>query len=317
MLTTRAVHQLPEPARFWIAYAPRNWRSSANLWTDLANGRISGERSQGAALPDLEVEDFDDLFYLPPVTSEMADARDRLAVEMISRGTPVLVQLLPGETCEAEGSQQVFDLLPGLLEGDVDGFISVPPGAMAVWPLIAGITDRRELWEEGCAVLAMAGARVIQAMTVELAPALRRRLAEERNDDAFDALFHGEPPVEKDFAVIARSHGLDPFIPRLVVGRSPMQIRNRRIAADLALAGELWLRLNKPVNFGNSLFRASRGAESTHHDITALVREENLGLMTWLDNQSGEVVAEIVKQGGTALLQQLLDEYLEVSNDLG
>ena len=311
---THPVEQLPEPARFWIAYAPRSWRSAPGLWTDLASGRLKGSRASGATIPDLEASDLDDLFYLPPVAPEHAEERDRLASEMMAHGTPVLVQLRPGESTAAEGAQVVYDLLDGLLDGELSHFSDLPYGSAAVWPLIAGISDRRDVWDRGCSALANGGVRVVQALVVEMTPQMRRHLAEDRDGDAFDALFHGEQPSERTFAIWARGFGLDPFVPRLVVGRSPMQIRNRRIASDLALAGELWLRLQRKVATGHALFRAARGAEHTRHDLTALVREENLSQMNWLDAHSIGVVEEIVRTGGASLLQELLDEYLELES---
>ncbi|MCP4661359.1 MAG: hypothetical protein GY856_38640 [bacterium] len=317
--------QLPEPVRFWIAHTPRRWHSAGGFWTDLAHARIRGFRTTGGApLPELEAGGLDDLFHLPPVRPELRAARDELAAALAQSGTPVLAQLLPGEPARLPGEPArlpgvvvVFDLLRPLLEGRLDRLGELPEGSTAVWPLVAGLTDQPESWEEGCERLAAAGVGCVQATAVELDPELCSRLARDRGDDVFDALFHGEPPSERSFSCCAHAHGLEVFTPRPATGRSPRQIRNRHLAAQLALAGELWLRLDRSVASGQALFRAARGAESTRHDLAALVREENLTVMNWLSTRSAELIVEVVTRDRSSLLEELLEEYLGGTGDRG
>lgn len=303
--------QLPEPARFWIAHTPRRWHSAGGLWTDLAHARIRGFRTGGAPLPKLEADGLDDLFHLPPVRSELRAARDELAAAIARSGTPVLAQLLPDERLRLPGVVEVYDLLRPILDGELERLGELPEGSTAVWPLIAGLTDRPERWQEGCDRLAAAGVGCVQATAVELSPELRSHLARDRGDEIFDALFHGAPPSERDFSRYAHARGLGVFMPRPETGRSPREIRNRQLAAQLALAGELWLRLNRSVAAGQALFRAARGAESTRHDLAALVREENLTVMTWLSTRSAELIVEVVTRNRSTLLEDLLGEYFD------
>ncbi len=310
--------QLPEPARFWIAHAPRRWHSAGGFWTDLAHARIRGFRTTGGApLPELEGGGFDDVFQLPPVRPELRTDRDALAAALVRSGTPVLAQLLPGERAPLPGVVVVYDLLRPLLDGELTGLDELAQGTTAVWPLVAGLTDRPELWEEGCERLAAAGVGCVQATAVELDPELRSRLARERGDEVFDALFHGPPPSERDFSRCAHAHGLRVFMPRPETGSSPRRIRNRQLASRLALAGELWLRLDRSVASGQALFRAARGAESTRHDLAALVREDNVTVMNWLSTLSAELIVEVVTRDRSTLLEELLEEYLEGAQEGG
>ena len=311
---TRPVRQLPEPGRFWIAYAPRNWRAAASLWTNLASSRVDALRgAPSPELPELETDEVDDLLYLPPVSLGLVTERNRMAVSVAETGAPVLAQLIPGDGSHLPGVHVVYDLLRPLLEGDVDALREVPEGGTAVWPLIGGLTDQPDIWEEGCLLLVEAGAKCVQGVTVELSPPVRRQLAEGRdNEDVFEALFHGDPPSEREFSIHAARHGLEVFFERPATGVHPRQVRNRRIAAHLALVGELSLRLRRPVSVGQAFYRAARGVESTHHDIRALVAEDNLGQMTWLDAQGQEVVEDFVGHGRSSHLRELLDEYLEL-----
>ncbi len=303
-----------EPARFWIGFAPRAWPAAVAPWTDLVGAGLrtlhAGTGSKTVELPRLDAADLDNLFYLPPVAAELAEARDRWAVGLVESGTPVLIQLEPAGATEVTAALIVYDLLRPLLAGDLEPLAALPAGSNAVWPLIPGITDLPELWHEGCAALVRAGVARVQPSVVELTAEQRRWLAESAGDDAFEALFHGAPPPERDFARRAAGHGFSVFVPRPPVGAVARQVRNRRLAAGLALAGDLWLRLGRPVAAGQDLLLAARRADDTRRDLAALSREGNLGVLDWLDGRGVELVAEIVATGRSSLLESLLDEYL-------
>lgn len=256
----------------------------------------------------------DDVVYLPPVPRRGAAERDELAERALAAGLPVLVQLLPGDETAisfAGGAVFVVDLLAVLLEGDLARLDAVPSwAAAAVWPLIAGVTDERTLWERGCQRLAAAGLRRVQAVTPALAPGDRRRLAEGLSDNAYEALFHRQPAEERDFARVAHRHGLAPFLPR-PLPRAPLpRAENRRVAGQLAIGGDLWLRLGRPVEAAQALFRAARWLDATHYDVDALAREGNLAVITAFDPLARQAVVDAVELGETPLLADLLDEYL-------
>lgn len=305
---TRAVRHLPEPSKFWIAYSPRSWRCAGDPYTNLATGRL-GSAHGAKELPAFDVKGMDDLLYLPPVVEGLRDQREELAEALVKASSPVLVQRSPGDP-PGNDTRDVYDLLAPLLSHEVERLALVPEGATAVWPLIAGVTDHPELWDEGCALLSEAGAECVQPVLLELSALERRRLAEGRGDEVFDALFHGPEPSEQAFARYADQHQLKIFMVRKLLGGVPRVLNNRRLAADLALAGELWMRLGRSMSGGQGLFRASRGAESTHQDLVALAREKNLRVMNWLDLKSVEMVRDLVLEGSSELLESLLAEYL-------
>lgn len=316
MTTLRLVRHHPEPGRFWIAASPRSWNAGGGPWTDLVAGRLLGVQSRPpAALPEIGRVELDDLLYLPPVDPSLAEDRDRVAGRLLESGTPLLVQLVPGETLSAgdlpAAVETVYDLAGPLLAGDVDRLRQLPASSTAVWPLIAAVTDGAEIRDRGCELLAAAGVRCVQPLAVEADPVTRRSLAEERGDErVFAALFHGPPPSERDFAHVAHRHGLEVFLRRPPTGFLPRRIGNRRLAAGLALAGELWLRLERPESRGQALLRAARGADAAAYDLAALVREGNLTVMDWIDELGVEVLGELVGTGRSSLLDGLLEEYL-------
>jgi hypothetical protein len=327
--------QLPEPGFLWIRYTPRSgrgapgWPGPPGPWLDLAGGGLAGWETGAAALPPLDPSPLDDVLYLPPVRPELAARRDELARLHLARGTPVLVQLLPGEAPPPEPAVAVYDLLPVLIAGAVPGgpegarsatsgletLPDLPAGAAAVWPLLPGIGEDEELWEAVCTRLAAAGAQVVQAVRPRLAPADRRRLAELGGAASYSAVFHRDAPEPRAFAHRAHRHALAPFLPR-PLPRPPILLReNRRLAGLLALAGELWLRLGRPAEAGHGLFRAAREADRASWDLAALERDGNLTVLGWLGEEGRRLVEEALEAGPEGppprLLEELMGEYLE------
>lgn len=318
----RPAAQLPEPGRFWIRYTPRAWDTPELPWVHLAAGKLGDwirRGARGAASASVTIAAFaenplDDVLYLPPVAPKRAAARDDLARTRLVDGTPVLVQLFPGEESTipaVNGVAFVVDLLSALLDRDLDRLARVPAGAAAVWPLIPALTDDAELWEEGCGRLAAAGVRCVQPIAPDLSPADRRRLFDEwGNDDLFEALFHRDARSERDFARAAHRHGLVPFLPR-PIPRAPIQGReNREAGGLLALAADLWMRLGRTVEPGQALYRAARWADETSYDLEGLAREGNLGVLPALDERSREVVMDWAETGESSLVAELLAEYV-------
>jgi len=182
-----------------------------------------------------------------------------------------------------------------------------------VWPLIAGLTDGPDLWDAGCVRLAAAGVRCAQAMAPALGPSDRRRLAErwgkEREEEVFAALFHREPPPERDFARHAHGHGLAPFLARPLPRAPVLRTENLRLGGALALIAELWLRLGRPEEQGQAFYRAARWLDRTAYDVPSLGRDGNLGVLP-LDCDSRAVLAELLESGESQLLDRLLAEYV-------
>ena len=321
----RPTVRAPEPASLWIRYAPRGWPPPPAPWLDLARGELGavGEATGGGAaeLPELLGGPFDDVVWFPPVPPALRPQRDRLAERFAGFGTPVLVQALPGEEVAAavvEAATVVFDLTAAVLAWSgiggrraVRALDPLPPGAAAVWPLIAGLTDAPELVAAGLDALAAAGAEVVQPVVPRLAAADRRRLAEEAGEEAFDRLFHGGDPDERAFARAAAARGLGFLLPR-PLPRPPLAgAGNRRLAAWLAVAADLRLRLGRPPSQGQAFFRAARWADETGYDLLALAREGNLGVVEAVDAASRALIEEAAASGRQpALVDELIEHYV-------
>ncbi|HEY2292889.1 MAG TPA: hypothetical protein VGM86_19475 [Thermoanaerobaculia bacterium] len=317
--------QLPEPGRFWIRYVPKSWEPPERPWVNLAAATLGDWGRGKPRSPDLAAlaeTPLDDVLYLPPVPPRRVADRDRTARDRLMGGTPVLVQLLPGEESTVPpvaGAAFVFDLLHALLERDLGVLRRLPAGATAVWPLIPGLTDDPALWELGCRDLAAAGVRCAQAQALTLTPADRRLLADRwgGEEGTFDALFHREPRAERDFARVAHRHGLAPFLPRPLPRPPVLGAANRRIGGDLALAAEVWLRLGRPIETGQALYRDARWVDRSTYDLEGLARERNLGVLP-LSPLSREIVAEHAEEGEPArLVRSLIAEYLAPEEDPG
>lgn len=322
---TRA--QLPDPGRFWIRYVPRSWEPPEHPWVHLAEARL-GEWGRAvsqkvapaaASISSLDASPLDDVLYLPPVPTRRAAARDKLASSRLVDGTPVVVHLFPGEESTVpavSGVAFVYDLLPALLARDLDRLSRLdhpPAGSAVVWPLLPGLTDDPALWDDGCARLAAAGVRCVQALAPSLEPADRRRLAErwgkEKEEEVFDALFHREPPAERDFARAAHRHGLAPFLARPLPRAPVLRTENLRLGGVLALVAELWLRLGRSEEQGQAFYRAARWIDNTTYDVAGLERDGNLPVLP-LEPECRAVAAEFLETGEAELLTALLAEYV-------
>ena len=309
----RPVVQLPEPSRLWVRFSPRIWPAAPGLWTHLGRlGLGKGGQSGGAppTAPDLRLPPLDDVLYLPPVAQELTAYRNEIAAAHGERGTPVLAQVLPGEEALTGTAVTVYDLLASLLAGQPEILADLPPGSVAVWPLLAGLTDGTKTLERGLSAAARAGVAVVQAVSLDLEPSEKRRLATSLGGGAFHGLFHRPRAREGKVDRAAAARGLEPFLPRPLPSPPQFGAGNRRLAGLLALAGELWQRLERPPARGQRLFRAARWVDDTRHDLEAMVQGGNLGIVSELEGEPRRLVEEAVQEGRSSLLEKLRTAYL-------
>ncbi len=301
--------QRAEPAGFWVRYRPARWPGPEAPWLDLARAGLGTSRPLAPlAIPPARVDALDDLVYLPPVAPGRRADRDELAATLLGRGLPVLVQLAVDEP-PLPGAVSLFDPLPSLLAGDLDALAALPPGATVVWGLVAGITDAADLCKRGLERLAGAGVTRLLALAPGLEPRQKRQLAGS-DERAFARLFHGEPPAERELARLAAAAGLATRFDRPPPPSGTPRPGNRMVAARLAQMGDFWLRLGRPEADGQELFRAARWIEAADHDLAALEREGNLGVLGWLSDKARRQVEAALTTGIPPLLLELEAEYL-------
>lgn len=302
--------QRPDPTRLWVRYSLRPWPGPAGFWTDLAEAGVGRDERVDGIEPSI-FEGLDDVCYVPPVADEMLAFRRRLLQSLAGDDTPFLLQILPGEEePEVEGGKIVYDLLPVLVGGDMNLLARLPAGSNVIWPLIAGLTDQSEMVEAGLDRLAATGVGCVRGLALVLQPAIRRRLAELGGEGVFDRLFHGPPPAERLFAIRAAAVGLKPFLDRPLPTESRALAHNRWLAGELAVIGELWLRVERSESRGQAFFRAARLIDEADRDIHVLSSEGNLGVVPWLDPPSREVIEDLVSAGRSSLREELEAEYL-------
>ena len=288
-----------DPGRFWIRYTPRVWPSPDTRWVHLAAAR-PGPADMKAVGRFVEIVDRpDDVLYLPATREEFREDRDRLVLELVGSEVPILVQVLPGERVSSE-VLAVLDLSPLLFELGAQDLPEAPLPALAVWPLVAGITDRPELVADLGPKLVDAGVRVITVMRLELDAREKRELAEGRSESVFEALFHRQPVQERRLAGTLASLGLQVFPPRPTAAGLPAFQLRRRLAGLLAEAAELDLRCARHGR-GQELYRAARYLDESVIDILALHREGNLHVLGWLDAESRSIIESAISGVGDAL----------------
>jgi hypothetical protein len=292
------------PAGFWVRWAPRRWPFPATSWTDLASGTLGGDAEPDpGALYALRGERLEDVLYLPPVPAALAPQRDTLAALHAGRGTPVLLQLLPGDPPPVVDGPVavVWDLLP-LALGRTGG---IGGGAAAAWPLLPGAAGTADELAALAATVAAAGIGALQGVALELAPHQRRMLGSELSERRYLALFHGAPPSPAALVHAAWSAGIEALLPR-PLPRPPLGASgNLRLAGELAAAGELCLRLGQPEPRGQALLRVARFVDRSAHDLGALGRDGNLAVLPWLEGEPRRLVEELLSGAEPSLRQEL------------
>jgi len=302
----RAVER--SPFRLWAAWEPRSWPGAERVRFDPAAQRLvwPGRGLDETPLPAAVPEE-PELVLLPPVPASLASARDELAERIERGGGRALVERSPGEPVGRRGID-LLDLTAVLLgEAKLEAETrrnSAAPSPWVVVPLLPGALAAGELAPLLDRLEALRP-EVILGVAPELAPADRRRLVEHLGEERFDAVFHGSAIGEAEFAAAVGARGILPLppLPNLPELRA-RAARDRRLAAALEEAGELWLRLGRSEAIGESLLAASRHLAAEPRDVAALAREGNIGLLGWLSPTACELVTG-ESSGGSALLRDL------------
>lgn len=307
----RLLEQTPDLGRCWVRYRFRRWPGDGGLWLDLFSRGLGGAAEGVFEVGDLDRKpDLNDIVYLPPVDRERQAFRLEVATKLAENGAPVLMQSLPGGEARSPGAEEVIDVLSTVVTGNLVGLKDLTAGSKVIWPLISGYSDEADQWDEGLEYLAASGATHVQGITADLSPADRRRLVEAAGDVGFEKLFHGPAPSEREFAIRVSQRGMKAFLGRPLPPGPPRLAGNRRLAGTLASIGELWLRVGRSESRGQMYYRAARWVDRDNHDLITLAREGNLGVVTWLDGDSRQVIEEVAEKNESLLLQELLQEYL-------
>ena len=303
----------PDPWHGWVRFAPARWPGPAEPWIDLAEGCLGKNDGEPDVLTALAALQLDGVLYVPPVATGLSDARDRLVAQQTARGTPVVAQLVaceePTPALAAEGVTIVWDLLGAALDGRESSavFPGAKPGrgSAVLWPLLSGLGDDVRV-ARLADVAATAGVGALQAVPVELSGRERRELGETLDEARYLQLFHGEPPAATVVARAAARRGLAPILGR-PLPRPPLRgAANLRLAGLLAECGELCLLAGETESRAHALLRAARFAERGEHDLVALAREGNLGVIPWLEAEARDLVVEAAAGGEPRLRRELI-----------
>ncbi len=309
----------PEPARLWIRWSPRRWPAPAAPCVDLAERRLLWPSTAAVrAEPATPAPPRADLVYLPPVPAGLAAGRAALTAALAAAGMPVLAQEIAGPGADAAGAQlRAIDLTAALLAPGDEGLEwlrATAPAAGIAWavlPLLPGVTPAGTALEPWLDALAALAPAALLLPVPELAPADRRRLAETVGEAHYEEVFHGSPPAEREVARAAARRGLELFARRPPVpGATPRGARNRELAAALAEAGDLWLRLGRSEPEGEALLAAARHVDATSLDLAALAREGNLGIVDWLSGAGRRLIEETLAATPARGLEALHADWL-------
>ena len=299
----------PEPARFWIRYAPRSWPGPDEWWIDIARAEPANEYLR-VAPPSLDATQvFQDVVYVPPVEPGAGLLHQELLQRCSDLGVPALQQVLPGQPIAANAGPLVVDLTESLLRRRL-GDLVVPEGAWTIWPLIPGLTDGYELYDDGLERLVRSRAAGVLPVAPTLTPSLRREVAEFGSSSSYSKIFHTEEAPQ--LAALARrvaDSGLAvyPLRPPLADSR---RAPNRALAAHFALLAELWIGCDRPEGRAQVYFRTARRLDAEPLDVGELALRGGLAGISWLDDDGLSEIREIAAGRSSRLLQELEDAYL-------
>lgn len=264
----------PEAGRLWVSWVPERWPGSAAPWVSLDRLGL-GEAGIGFDLDAWTYPALDGVVWIPPTPAPLLDARRGLEAAHADRGTPVISQRLVGDPAPEAAVVDCLDLLPALVAGEdvVMATRLASPGGVVILPLVAGLCGNPEQWRAIAEAGVTVGVDAVVPMRLELEPLERRRLVEIAGDTAFEAVFHGVPPSEREVAEIVAASGVK-VLPTRPLPRPPLRGRgNRKLAGDLLEAAELALRLEEPALVPAALFTAGRWIDATGYDVVGLVRD--------------------------------------------
>jgi hypothetical protein len=275
----------PEPSRGWIRYVPRRWPGAQEPWIDLSRGSLGAPDGGAGDLEALAVVELDDTLYLPPVRDDLRAIRDRVATAHRDRGTPVVVQVLPGEPGPEVPCLVVLDPLLPIAKGE-----PIEAGVPnLLWPLVPGRTAAIDL---------PGGIHHVLPVALDPSPPELRRLAETLPDPEEGwALFHRRPPTPAEALARLRELGIQPFLPRPLPDPPWPGRTNRFLAAGLAIVGELGHHFGAPASRSEAFLRAARFADQAEHDLGALARDGNLDVLPWLADEPRALVEWLLREG--------------------
>lgn len=310
----------PSPFRGWIRWRPREWPAPPRPWFDVATRRI-GWPDEGAPatapLPD-DLPRRPGLAALPPLAAARRPEREALRDRLEAANCAVVDVLLADDGAAGGSGRFVWvDPLDAWLSGGEAGdwtraVVAATAGAevaIAV-PLVAGVTPEGDALADWLDRFRSFAPAAVLGVVAELSPYERRRLVEARGESSFDAVFHGRPMAEHDFARAVASRGLRTLPRRQLLATLPPRLtRNLELAGALWETAELALRLRTSEAECAGLFAAARRVEATPHDLAALAREGNLGVLEWPSPVALEVVEQLLSSGASGRLDALRHQW--------
>lgn len=305
--------RVPEPATLWIRAVPKRWPAPERPAVDLATRRLrwpEPDATPGDLPPTPPVRRADPC-YVPPVPRSLQAARERWVLDLERTGGTAVVHLTFEEAAEpaATGVRWIDGLALVLGQVAPEAIAELPLEIAVAFPLLPGLSPGPVSWQRWLEPLSAAGRRLVHPVAVELTPADRRRLVDLAGEAHWEGIFHGDVQGERAFAIAAAATGLETRVPRPGGPRTVRQGRNRDLATALAEAGHLMLRLARSEPEAQALLASARHLEATPLDVSALTREGNLPVLTWLSPLAREIVGEMVASGHSERLQALQAEW--------
>ena len=298
-----------EPSNLWAQATVRFGGRSDVPWVDLRSRDLGGLEDSIKGAP-WRSSTLPRSIYLPPPAEDEVDTAVALRSWCASEDIAVVEHRVAGtgEAVLQERQTLAWDLLDVVLSGRWDRLGSLAPGALFLWPLVAGLSDGGAAVERGLDRLAPLQPSRVVPVVPELSPRARRALADASGEDVFGAVFHGVRADARSFAAACRSRRID-FLPRRLAPPIGVESAPRLaplVAAELALIADLSIDVGESEARAQLYYGAARWFEATRHDVRGLLREGNLDVVPRMDSQIATVVAELASGAERSTLLETL-----------
>ncbi|HVR44600.1 MAG TPA: hypothetical protein VMS56_14285 [Thermoanaerobaculia bacterium] len=315
-------HTSPDPP-FWAAgtVLPYSTRRSTPVQVDWVNLVASGSEIEQVEIADDAGESIARAPYLhPPLLLDATGAAEsvyrrgeQVARAAVAAGLPIL-ELITTDGAVPEIADDRLTLAiafwppePGALDQAALAAGRIGARFGIVVPVIPPSTTELSLLTEVAAIAAARGARFLAAVPVDVDPAVRRILAEAGrvDEEEFSSLFESDLELltvatERHVAALAQENGIPDLVPVALPRPS-----NWAAASALASTGNRMIRMNRDVELGWEILRASRTISALSKPLARIADAASLSIIDPLDPLIAGALEEWLESGRSALMDEI------------
>lgn len=316
-------HTAPDPP-FWAAgtflpYSPRRSTPVAIDWTNLI--------ATGAEIEEVDVADAvgETIARSPYLHSPLLVDATGSGETVFRRGEEVvraaldaglaILELISSDGAVPEGVSGRLTVAIAAWPPEAERIRALALAAAAaaiehgvVIPIVPPTTTDLDMLERIADAAAESGSRFLAAVPIDVDPTARNALArrEQLDEEAFANLFHSDLELltvstERHVAALAAERALADVVPFTL---APEAV-NWSAAAALSSAGNRMMRMNRNVELGWEIHRASKTIAALGKPLERIANAASLSIIEPIEPLIAEVLEEWLAKGSSALLHEV------------